>query len=120
MKKGSTRIFIDEIYSSFIPPIKNYPTNEIVYDHIDEIWSIGLADFSESKITNNKGYRIIFVIIEKFSKFFWCIPLKNKNSQTIVNEFSNILTTSKRKPLIIESDGGTESYNIIFQNFLIT
>ena len=46
------------------------------------------------------------------------VYLKNKYSQTITNEFSNILTTSKRKPLKIESDRGTEFYNSIFQNFL--
>ena len=48
----------------------------------------------------------------------WALPLKNKYSQTITNEFSNILTKSKRKPLKIESDRGTEFYNSIFQNFL--
>ena len=48
----------------------------------------------------------------------WAIPLKNKYSQTITNEFSNILTKSKRKPLKIESDRGLEFYNSIFQNFL--
>ena len=48
----------------------------------------------------------------------WAIPLKNKYSQTITNEFSNILTTSKRKPLKLESDRGTEFYKSIFQNFL--
>ena len=48
----------------------------------------------------------------------WAIPLKNKNSQTITNEFSNILTTSKRKPNKLESDRGTEFYNSILQNFL--
>ena len=48
----------------------------------------------------------------------WAIPLKNKYSQTITNELSNILTTSKRKPVKIESDRGTEFYNSIFQNSL--
>ena len=48
----------------------------------------------------------------------WAIPLKNKYSQTITNEFSNIITKSKRKPLKIESDRGSEFYNSIFQNFL--
>ena len=48
----------------------------------------------------------------------WAISLKNKYSKTITEEFSNILTTSKRKPLKIESDRGTEFYNTIFQNFL--
>ena len=44
--------------------------------------------------------------------------MKNKNSQTITNEFSNILTKSKRKLLKIESDRGTEFYNSIFQMLL--
>ena len=116
MKKDLTKIFIDEIYST--PPRKNYPTNKIKYNHIDEIWSIDLADMIDYKISNNKGFRYIFIIIDDFSKYLWAIPLKNKYSQTITNEFSNILTTSKRKPLKLENDRGTEFYNSIFQNFL--
>ena len=70
------------------------------------------------KISNNKGFRYIFVIRDNLSKNLWAIPLKNKYSQTITNELSNILTTSKRKPLKLESDGGSEFYKRIFQNFL--
>ena len=36
---------------------KNYPTNEIFYNHIDETWSIDLPDFSDYKNSNNKVYR---------------------------------------------------------------
>ena len=110
------KIFIDEIYSS--PPKKNYPTNKITYNYIDEIWSIDLADFSDYKTSNNEGFRYIFIIINNFSKYLWAIPLKNKNSLTITNEFSNTLAKSKREPLKIESDRGSEFYNSIFQNFL--
>ena len=116
VKRDLTKIFIDEIYSS--PPRKNYPTNKIIYDHIDEIWSIDLADFSDYKTSNNKGFRYIFIVIDNFSKYLWTIPLKNKYSQTITNEFSNILTKSKRKPNKIESHRGSEFYNSIFQKFL--
>ena len=70
------------------------------------------------KTSNNKRFRYIFIIIDNFSKYLWAIPLKNKYSQTITNEFSNILTNSKRKPLKIETDRGSEFYNSIFQNFL--
>ena len=112
MKKDLTKKFIHEMYSK--PPRKNYPTNKIVYNHIDEIWSIDLADMIDYKISNNKGFRYIFIIIDNFSKHFRAIPLKNKYSQTKTNEFSNILTTSKRKPLKIESDRGTEFYKSIF------
>ena len=37
-KKNNIKTFIDEIYST--SPKKNYPTNKIVYNSIDEIWSI--------------------------------------------------------------------------------
>ena len=74
----------------------------------------------DDKISNNRGSRYIFVILDNFSKYLWAIPLKNKYSQTITNEFSNILPTSKRKNLKTESDRGSEFYNSIFQNFLKT
>ena len=84
MKRDLTKIFVDEIYSIY--PKKNYLINKIVYNHIDEIWSIDLADFSDYKVSNSKGYRYIFIIIDNFSKYTWTIPLKNKNSQTVTIE----------------------------------
>ena len=98
--------------------MRNYDTNKKIYNHIDHTWSIDLAQMIDYKISNNKGFRYIFFIIDNISKYLWAIPSKNKNSQTITNEFSNILTSSKRKPLKIESDRGTKFYNSIFQNFL--
>ena len=77
-KKDLTKIFIDEIYSK--PPRKNYPTNKIIYHHIDEIWSIDSADMIDYKTSNNKRFRYIFIIIDNFSKYLWAIPLKNKHS----------------------------------------
>ena len=74
IKRDLIRTIVDEIYSK--PPIKNYPTNKIVYNRIDEIWSIDLADLIDYKTTNNKGLRYIFIIIYNFSKFLWAIPLK--------------------------------------------
>ena len=116
INKDKIKIFIDEIYSKAAK--KNSPTNKILYNHIDEIWSIGLADMIDYKISNHKGYRYIFIIIDNFSEYLFAILLKNKYSQTITNEFSNILIKSKRKPKKLESDRGSEFYNSIFQNFL--
>ena len=116
MKKDLIKIFIDEIYST--PPRKNYPTNKTIYNHLEEIWSIDLADTIDNKITNNKGFRYIFVIIDNFPKYAWCIPLKNKNSKTVTDVFSNILTASKRSPIKLESYRGSEWYNSKFQNLL--
>ena len=71
-----------------------------------------------TKFEITRGYRYIFILIDHFSNVFWAIPLKNKCGQTITNEFSNILTTSKRYPVKLESDRGSEWYNSIFQIFL--
>ena len=51
-KKDNTEIFIDEIYSK--PPLRNYLTTIRIYNHIDETWSIDLADMIDYKISNNK------------------------------------------------------------------
>ena len=60
------------------------------------------------KIPNNKTFRYIFEIIHIFSKYLWAIPSKNELGQTITNESSNILTTSTRSPIKLESDRGSE------------
>ena len=116
MKKELTTIFIDEKKSQ--QPKKKYETKKIIYNHIDEIWSTDIADFSDYKTSNNKRFRFIFVIIDNFSNYLRAIASKNKNKKTITDEFSNVLTRSKRKHLKIESDRGGEWNNSFFRNFL--
>ena len=94
IKRNLIKIFIDEMYSK--PPKKN-ETNKAIYNHIDEIRSIDLSDMVDYKISKNRGFRFIFVIKDNYSKYLWATTLKNKNSQIILNELSNILSTSKRK-----------------------
>ena len=113
------RIFIDKINSK--APKKRYETNEIIYNHNNEIWSNDLADMIDYKKSYNhnneiwsndladmidykksinKGYRYIFIIFDDFGKYLWNIPLKKKYSQTITQDFSNILTISENDLLL--------------------
>ena len=96
-KKDKIKIFIDEFYSK--PPKRNYPTNKIIYNHIDEVWNIDLADMVDYKTSNNQGYRYIFMIIHIYSKYLWAKPLKKKYRKTITDEFADILSSSKRSPV---------------------
>ena len=116
MTQKNIKIFINEIYS--IPPKKNYITNKTDVYHIDDIWSLDILDLKDYGPENNRGYRYVLVTIDNFSKFGWTIPLKNKNAQTIKDSFENILTNSKRKPNLVESDRSKVFYNNIFQDFL--
>ena len=47
------------------------------------------------------------IAIDTISEIGWCIPLIKKG-QTVKDEFSNITTSSKRKPSKIKSDRGKE------------
>ena len=116
MTQKNIKIFINEIYSK--PPKKYYPTNKTDVYHIDDIWSLDILDLKDYGSENNRGYRYVLVAIDSFSKFGLTIPLKNKNAQTIRDSFESILTNSKRKPNLIETDRGKEFYNNIFQEFL--
>ena len=73
---------------------------------------------SDYGIKNIKGYRYILVVIGKFSKFSWTIPLKNKYAQSITEAFSQIVKPSNRKPNLLETDDGEEYVNKIFNEFL--
>ena len=116
MTQKNIKLFINEIYSK--PPKKNYITNKTNVYYIDDIWSLDILDLKDYGPKNNRGYRYVLVIIDNFSKYGWTVPLKNKNAQTIKDSFENILTNSKRKPNLIESDRGKEFYYNIFQDFL--
>ena len=108
--------FINEIF--FKAPNKNYLTNKTFVKYIDETWSSDLIDMNDYGTENNRGYRYILTVIDNFSKFAWTVPLKNKSSQTITDEFSNIISSSKRKPELLETDDGKEFTNKIFNDFL--
>ena len=116
MTQKNIKIFLNEIYSK--PPKKIYPTNKTDVYHIDHIWSLDVLDLKDYGPKNKRGYKYVFVVIDKFSKCGWTVSLKNKNSQTIKDSFENILSNSKRKPNLIESDRGKEFDNNIFQDFL--
>ena len=65
----------------------------------------------------NNNFKYILTVIDFFSKYSWCYPLKNKNSNEIINSFKDIFKKSKRKLNFIQSDEGSEFTNKLFHNF---
>ena len=116
MKKDPTKIFIDEIYDK--PAKTIYPTNETIVKSIDDTWSADLLNLIDYGVKNNRGYRYVLVCVDKFSKYGWTIPMTNKYATTIKEAFEQIITTSKRKPNLIETDDGKEFANKIFETYL--
>ena len=94
IKKDLIKIFIDEIHST--PPKKNYETNKIIYNLIDEIWSIDLADMIDYRISNNKGFRYIFVIIDNYRKYLWATTIPSYRINYLPERYNqNLLLPTK-------------------------
>ena len=70
-----------------------------------------------SNAKQNNNYKYTLTVIDFFSKYSWCYPLKNKNSNEIINSFKYIFKKFKRKPNFIQSDEGSEFTNKLVQKF---
>ena len=84
---------------------------------IDHIWSaklIVMQVFSRC----NKGVKHLLTVIDVFSKYAWCMPLKSKTERAIVDAFDDILKQSGRKPRRLWVDRGCEFCNRLMNRWL--
>ena len=94
----------------------NFERRKVISNHIDNIWGIDLIIMIKYS-KQNKNYKYILTVIDFFSKYSWCYPLKTKKSEEIINSFNDIFKKSKRKPKFIQSDQGSEFTNNQTQTF---
>ena len=94
----------------------NFERRKVISNNIDHIWGIDLISMIKYS-KQNKNYKYILTVIDFFSKYSWCYPLKTKKSEEIINSFKDIFKKSKRKPTMIQSDEGTEFTNNQTQTF---
>ena len=77
-------------YTRHVQAKKRYKRNRVIVNGIDDLWQIDLADLQNiSKF--NDGNKYLVTCIDVFSKFALVIPIKNKNSYTVLKAFSNLL-----------------------------
>lgn len=84
--------------------------------NIDDVWSIDLADMQNIARFNKSRY--ILTIIDNFSRYAWCVPIKNKESESVIKAFETVFRKTKRRPLNILSDRGREFVSKKFIDFL--
>ena len=89
----------------------NFTRRKVISNNIDNIWGCDLITMIKYS-KQNKNYKYILTVIDFFSKYSWCYPLKSKKSEEIINSFIDIFKKSKRKPTMIQSDEGSEFTNI--------
>jgi hypothetical protein len=103
-----------EAYTLHKPKTKKFGRKRVIVPSIDHTWQIDLLDVSKIR-DENEGFNYLFVCIDCFSKKAWVVKMKNKNSASSVSAFKTILKVSKRKPLKIQADKGSEFFNKEFK-----
>ena len=65
----------------------------------------------------NSGYKYIFCAIDIFTRKAYCIAMKNKSNDSVLNAIENIITSSN-KPTVIISDSDSTFLSKQFQKLL--
>lgn len=104
------------------PVIKKFKTRKIITTGIDQIWEADLLIMSKYK-KENEGYVYILNVIDCFSKYAWCVPLKTKSARDVAAAFETILEKKgrqwkKRRPKLLHVDRGKEFVNALFKKLL--
>ncbi len=90
--------------------VRKYRHRKVLVSGVDEIWSMDLA-FMDAYAQYNKGYKVLLCVIDVFSKYGWCVPLKDKTAPSILGAVKKIVADSGRSPGKIWVDQGSEFYN---------
>lgn len=85
--------------------------------NIDDLWEIDLIDV-QSISRKNRGFKFILAVIDCFSKYAWCLPIKRKTPKEIIGAFSTLFSLTERRPMVIQSDKGREFNNTALKKFL--
>ena len=81
-------------YLFFTPHLKE---DTFTYD-IYEQWQADLVDIQQHKKETNR-FSYILTVIDCYSKYAWCIPLKDKMGKEIINVFTDLFKNRKPKKL---------------------
>ena len=87
----------------------------IVYA-VDELWQLDLVDLSKL-VRKKDGHKFILSIIDLLSKCGWLLPPKSKHGNEIEGALSKLFEQTKRRPVMVQTDKGTEFLNSHVQNF---
>ena len=63
-----------------------------------------MLDLKDSGPQNNRGYKYVLVVIDKFRKFGGTVPSESKIAQTIKDSFEKFFITSRSKTNLTERD----------------
>ena len=91
-----------EVYTRHKRRLLKFPRRKTIAGYRNHIWQSDLIIFNSLRKENNRnGY--VLVCIDVFSRFMHAVPIKNKNSESVVAGFKKIFKSGE-KPLKLQTD----------------
>lgn len=107
----------EHTYTLHAPARRHFPRNVTYADNVDDCWQSDLTDFRSIK-EDNDDFVFILCVIDVFSKYAWCVPLKSKTAKCIIDGFKTIFSSTSRRCTKLITDKGKEYDNVVFKKFL--
>lgn len=101
----------EDLYQLHKPSKKNFPRRPIIVQGIDHLWQADLSDVSSLK-AHNSGNRFLLFVIDAFSKYAWVRAVKDKTASTLTSAMKEVMETTRRSPLHLQTDKGSEFVNV--------
>ena len=105
-----------DVYTLFKPARKKYQRRKTIAPYSDFQHQADLADFSLLKKSND-GNQFLLIVIDVFSRFAYCEPVKSKKSTAVIQAFENIYRHPPN-PVYLQTDRGTEFTNKALEKWL--
>lgn len=99
------------------PKRKIFPTRAVEVKGLHETWQADLVEMQHLKRWN-RGFRYLLTVIDIFSKRAFVEPCKAKNAENVMQAMRNIITRAKAIPKHLQTDRGTEFFNVKFTGLM--
>ena len=104
-------------YTLHKPVYKTFQTRPVIVYAIYQLWQLDPVDLSKLA-RENDGHKFIWSIIDVLSKYGWLLPLKSKHGSEIKGALTKLFEQTKRRPVMVQTDEGTEFLNFHVPDFL--
>ena len=105
-------------YTLHKPVYKIFQTRPVIVYAIYELWQADPVDLPKVARENDGHNKFILSIIDVISKYGWLLPLKSKHRSEIKGALTKLFEQTKRRPVMVQTDKGTEFLNFHVPDFL--
>ncbi len=108
----------DEYISIMKDSPRKHESIRVLVPRISYMWEADIGMYKREISSHNEGYIGFLAVIDAFSKYLWCKPLKDTKGKTVSEAFEKIILQSDKVCTNCRTDLGPEFKSHEFQNLM--